>query len=103
MFHEKYLRIIYNDKQSSFTELLNRDSSISISIRNNQRVAIEMSRFYNRLPPPLISSIFKLREKNRYNVRQVSEFFRPMVKRVYHRNESISYLGPKIWDILPEN
>ena len=25
-----------------------------------------------------------------------------MVKSVYHGTESISYLGPKIWDILPE-
>ena len=30
------------------------------------------------------------------------EFSWPMVKSVYHGNESISYLGPKIWDILPE-
>ena len=25
-----------------------------------------------------------------------------MVKSAYHGTESISYLGPKIWDILPE-
>ena len=25
-----------------------------------------------------------------------------MLKSVYHGIESISYLGPKIWDILPE-
>ena len=32
----------------------------------------------------------------------VSDFSKPMVKSVYHGTESISYLGPKIWDILPE-
>ena len=26
-----------------------------------------------------------------------------MVKSVYHTTESISYLGPKIWDILPDD
>ena len=25
-----------------------------------------------------------------------------MIKSAYHGTESISYLGPKIWDILPE-
>ena len=36
MLHERCLRIIYNDKQSSFTELLNKDSSVSIHTKNIQ-------------------------------------------------------------------
>ena len=52
MLQERYLRIIYNDKQSSFTELLNKDSSVSIHIRNIQMLAIEMLKFYNGLSPP---------------------------------------------------
>ena len=102
MLHERFLRIIYNDKQSSFTELLNKDNSVSIHIRNIQRLAIERFRFYNGLSPPLMNNIFKLKTENSYNLRQVSEFSRPMVKSVYHGTESISYLGPKIWDILLE-
>ena len=101
MLHERCLRIIYNDKQSSFTELLNKDNSVSIHIRNIQRLAIEMFRFYNGLSPPLMNNIFKLKAESPYNLRQVSEFSRPMVKSVYLGTESISYLGPKIWDILP--
>ena len=42
MLHEICQRIIYNDKQSSFTELLNKDNSVSIHIRNIQRLAIKM-------------------------------------------------------------
>ena len=102
MLHERCLRIIYNDQQSSFTELLNKDNSVSIHIRNIQRLAIEMFRFYNGLSPPLMSNMFKLKAENSYNLRHVSEFSRPMVKSVYHGTESISYLGPKIWDIIPE-
>ena len=102
VLHERCLRIIYNDKQSSFIELLNKANSVSIHIRNIQSLAIEMFRFYNGLSPPLISNIFKLKTENSYNLRQVSEFSRPTVKSVYHGTESISYLGPKIWDIPPE-
>ena len=60
-----------------------------------------MFRLYNGLSPPLMNNIFKLRAENPYTLRQVSEFPKPMVKSVYHGTESISYLGPKIWDILP--
>ena len=102
MLHERCLRIIYNDKQSYFTELLNKDNSVSIHIRNIQRLAIEMFRFYNGLSPPLMSNMFKLKAENSYNLRQVSEFSRSMVKSGYHGTDSISYLGPKLWDILPE-
>ena len=61
-----------------------------------------MFRFYNGLSPPLMSNILKLKAENPYNLRHVSVFSRPMVKSVYHGTESISYLRPKIWDILPE-
>ena len=102
MLHERCLRIIYNDKQSSFTELLNKDSSVSIHMRNIQRLATEMFKFYKGLSPPLMGNIFRLRTRNPYNLRQPSEFSRPIVRSVYHGTESISFLGPKIWDILPE-
>ena len=40
--HERCLRIIYNDKQSSFNMLLEKDSSVSIRDRNIQCLATEM-------------------------------------------------------------
>ena len=49
-----------------------------------------------------MSNMFKLKAEDSYNLRQVSEFSRPMVKSVYHGTESISYLGPRTCDILPE-
>ena len=40
--HERCLRLIYNDKQLTFEELLEKDDSVSIHIRNLQTLAIEM-------------------------------------------------------------
>ena len=76
MLHERCLRIIYNDQQSSFTELLNKDNSVSIHIRNIQRLAIEIFSFYNGLSPPLMNNIFKLKAENPYHLKQVSHFSR---------------------------
>ena len=70
MLHGRCLRIIYNDKQSSFIEFLNKDRSVSIHIRNIQRLAIERFRFYNVLSSPLMNNILKLRAENLYNLRQ---------------------------------
>ena len=80
MLHERCLRIIYNDKQSSFTELLNKDSSVSIHIKNMQKLAIEMFKSYKGLSPPIMDNLLKLRTENPYSLRQVSEFSRPIVK-----------------------
>ena len=39
---------------------------------------------------------------NQYNLRNHNDFVIPRVNTVYHGTESITYLGPKIWDIVPE-
>ena len=51
-----------------------------------------------------MNNIFKLKAENSYNFLcfLVCELSWPMVKNVYHGTENISYLGPKIWDILLE-
>ena len=41
--HERCLRIVYNDKQSSLNELLEKDGSVSIHMKNIQIIYI-----YNR-------------------------------------------------------
>ena len=46
--HERCLRIIYNDKQSSFEELLIKDGTVSMHHRNIQTFASEISRGYLR-------------------------------------------------------
>ena len=93
---ERCLRIIYNDKQSSFKELLEKDSSVSIHERNVQVLATEMYKVSNNFSPPHINKIFELRNEHPYNLRQNSQFFWPLVKSVYHGAESISYLGTKV-------
>ena len=40
--HEQCLRIIYNDKTSTFKELLEKENSVSMHYRNIHALAIEM-------------------------------------------------------------
>ena len=98
--HERCLRIIYNDKQRSFNMLLGKDSSVSIRGRNIQYLATEMYKVSNGLSPPVASNIFTQKNPYCYNLRLNSQFSRPLVRSVFHGTESISYLGPDMWNIL---
>ena len=81
--HEKCLNIIYSDKQSSFKELLEKNSSVSIHERNRQILDTKMYKVNNH-SPSYKNEIFEVRNKNPYNLRQYSQFFQPLVKSVYH-------------------
>ena len=98
--HGRCLRIIYNDKQSSFIKLLEKYNFVSIHQRNLQILAIEMFKVSNGLSPVLMNDIFKLRGEQTYNLRKLSQFYRPKVNSVYNGTESVSFLGPIIWDLV---
>ena len=53
------------------------------------------------MSPEIINEIFQLREKSHSNLRYTSEFIIPPIHSVYHGSESVSYLGPKIWELIP--
>ena len=50
--------------------------------------------------PPIFSELFR-RCDICYDLQTTSNFAMPNVKSVFHGSESISYLGPKIWNIVP--
>ena len=54
------------------------------------------------LSPAIITELFEHKEQHYYNLRNNAEFAIPAIRTVYHGSESISYLGPKIWNILPD-
>ena len=99
--HERCLRLIYCDKNSSYEELLEKDGSVSIHHRNIQNLAIEMYKVKSELDPMIAANVFTTIPENHYNLRNYNGFRLPFARAVYHGTESISYLGPKIWDIVP--
>ena len=50
--HERCLRIIYNGKQSSYKELLEKDSSFDVNVRNVQVLATKMYKVSNNFSLP---------------------------------------------------
>ena len=59
-----------------------------------------MYKVKQNISPQLMNSIF-VKKDNRYNLRSESRWEIRAVKSVYHGTESLSFRGPKTWDILP--
>ena len=94
--HERCLFVIYNNKQSSFSELVEKDSSVSIHIRYIQSLATEMFSVSRNMLSPIMNDNFKQKNNSRYNLIQIFKFSGPLVKTVFHRSKSVSFLEPKI-------
>ena len=72
--HEKVLRIVCNDFKSSFQNLLEKGGTVSIHVKNLQKLAIEM--FKKNISVPLMSELFH-QKVNRYDLQNPYEFSIP--------------------------
>ena len=100
--HERALRITYKDKSSTFQELLEKGNSVSIHHRNVQKLAIEIYKVLHGSSPPILHDIF-VPVSRPYNFRRNDTLQRRRVNSVRHGTESVSFLGPKIWDLVPSD
>ena len=62
--HERALRITYNDKSSSYGQLLTKDRSVTIHHRNIRALAIEIHKVIQGISPPLLNEVFVPRQCN---------------------------------------
>ena len=67
--HERCLRIIYNDKRSSFNALLEKDGSDLLHETNITILATEMFKVSKNLAPAQIYEIFKLKDQPQYSLK----------------------------------
>ena len=98
--HERALRIVYRDKTSNFTELLQKDNAVTVHKRNLQVLANEIYKVKMGLAPQVVKELFPL-STHAYNLRSTYEFKLENVKTVHYGTESLSFLGPKVWELVP--
>ena len=60
-----------------------------------------MFKFSRGLSPEIVNELFQLREPIPYELRQRSQFQIPFFHSVFSRTESLKFLGPKIWALVP--
>ena len=99
--HERMLRIVYKDYKSSFEELLFEDKSFIVHHKNVQKLAIEMCKVKNELCPKIMLDFFN-EVTHSYNLRNGLICGSYKIKTVRYGTETITYLGSKIWSIIPD-
>ena len=77
--HERALRLFYKDKKSTFDELLKKDNSVKIHIKNIQVLVTEMFKVKKKLSPKIINTVFPVTEQN-YSLRNNCDF---VSRRIY--------------------
>ena len=100
--HERALRIVYKDHNSTFQELLNKDDSVSIHHRNLQKLVTEMYKVKHNLSPVIMNNIFT-EQRIQYDLRSDCTWASSNIRTVYNGTETISFRGPKTWNLLPDN
>ena len=99
--HKRALRLVYNDYTSTFEELLEKDKSFTIHHRNIQYLATEMYKLRNCQKDSGLADIVKFNENSHITLRKKSDFEIPRIKTEWYGKNSLRYLGPLVWNIIP--
>ena len=60
--HDRALRIVYSDYNSSFNKLRDKDGSFTIHQKNVQSLAIEVYKYLHGISSAILSEVFKVNE-----------------------------------------
>ena len=103
--HERALRVAYKDDISSFEDLLKKDNSFNLHDRNLQKLAVLMYQVKNGLCPLPVQEIFSyventiaLRSNDNGEAWEI-----PSARTEHHGIESLRYMGPVTWNLLPDD
>ena len=92
---ERTLRLVYDDYEFTFDELLEKDESFIIHHYNIQTLCIELCKVYHNFSQNIFSELFT-QSNSTYNMRSKSDFVITQVNTVFKRSSSIIYYGPII-------
>ena len=97
--HERALRIVCNDHQCTFEELLERDNSFRIHEKNLQKLAIEIFKVNNGMSAKVVSQNFHFAEIIIILDINQEENLRLIMLKL---TRFVSNLGSKIWNSIPQ-
>ena len=97
---ERSFRLLLNDYESSYQEILEKIGKTTLQIRRIKLLAIEIFKTINDINPSYMKEIFEL------NTRRDPDNKRLIVqtqKSMKYGSYTLRSLGPRIWNKLPSN
>ena len=98
--HERALRLVYSDHASSLAELLKKRPIFFYSPEENSKPSYWTLQFFSR-SFNIMKNVFHFDTNIPYNFRSRSELYSKNPKTIKYGAETISYLAPKIWSLVP--
>ena len=96
---ERALRLLLNDYCNNYGTLLNLANKSTMSIKRHKILAKEIFKTLNNLNPVFMKDIFV--KNTRECSRNASNLFVPSVNGYTYGENSLKFLGPRIWNSLP--
>ena len=101
--NERALRFIYlNQNQLTFKQLLLKTKTVSKHQINLKALATEIYKTKSKISPEAINSLFEFTNKN-YDFRNAPILKRKRNFTAHFGSESLSSLGTKIWELVPNS
>ena len=101
---ERVLRLVYQNKNLSFSELLELDNAVTIHQRNRQVLVTEIFKVKNNLKSPeIMKQVSHFQEPDHNLGSETSQLRRENIKATHYGIQSVKFLGPKIWAMVPQN
>ena len=94
------MKVVYIDYNATFSELLSKDKSVKIHQGNLQLLATEIFKTKAELNPKIMEEIFAFKNVD-YDPRNNTSLKIGNLKTYYYGTESLTNLGAKIWNLLP--
>ena len=99
--HKRTLRILHNDYDSSLNTLLKKSNTVTIHIKNLQKLMLEIYKSMNQLNPSYIWHLHK-RKEIQYDLRTKHLCKFPITKTTKFGMESLSFRGSILWNNLDD-
>ena len=100
--HERALRVVYKDYNSSFDELLEKDNSLRIHDRNLQKLVTEIFKVKMNLGPEIMKEVFEIVEGS-HALRNELKLKSRKIHSVRYGIETTSFVGARVWNRLPSD
>ena len=90
--HKRTLRLLHNDYNSSFNTLLEKSDTVTIHVKNLQKLMLEMYRSMSNLNPSYIRHLHE-RKEIKYDLRAKHLCKLPITRTIKFGMESLSFRG----------
>ena len=97
--YHRALRIVYKGKQSSFEELLQKDNSVSVHMKNLHYLVTEIFKVKNDLSLIIMKEVFNFQENESYNLRSCIHL---AGRNTHIADFRTDIIGPELWKLITD-